>query len=356
MANLKRQSQAVDCVEGSPELAATARHYSEMARRHMDVSFEDRMGLATKDVRYKNNFTKACALDICARAIVQAAMKSTGPRPAPCLRVADVACGRGQDATKVKYAAQAANTKVAAYFALDLSAENIVSANIIADQYLADVHTRVDVRVGDMCCPDAYAFIPDGSVNLVTCQLALHYLFKDPGCLDTFFREVSRVLQPGGLVMVSYTDGRAVVRRARNLLPADVEAEPDATVHHRSKFYHFSIPARSVARAVPSPFGLQYMFSLPGCVEDVPEYLVHEGVMCGSAARAGLCTGPSLPFHEAAAFFIRMPRFQEVARKMKCDLEGFKCPDVQDVASLYRFNILAKSKDVLAEWSACMVK
>lgn len=348
----------------TPELTSTALHYSAMARRHMTVTFDDRMAMPTRPVRYLNNLVKACALDTCARAVVAAGggASRSGPRPPPPLKVADIACGRGQDATKIKYAAQAAGTHVGAYFAMDLSAENIVSSRIIADQYLSEsgAHSPgqaavLDIRAGDMCSAEAYAFIPDASVSLVTCQLAVHYLFRDRAALRTFFAQAVRILQPGGLLMVSYTDGRAIVRRARNVVPVDVLDHSASVVTFTNKYYSFTIPVGHVGRTLPSPFGLQYIFSLPGCVEEVPEYLVHEGVLCGVAKEAGLVAGPNMRFDEAAKYFLRRPRFQEVARKMKCDATVVEDIDALDVASLYRFNVFSKSGEVLRQWDKCLL-
>lgn len=354
MANLKRQAEAVDGVMRTPELTSTAQHYSAMARRHMTVSFDERMAMPTRKIRYLNNLAKACALDTCARAVVAAATQHSGPRPPVALKVADIACGRGQDATKMKYAAAAAGSHVAAYFAMDLAAENIVSSRIIADQYLGPEAETIDIQAGDMCTPEAYAFIPDASVNMVTCQLALHYLFRDKASLRTFFAQAARVLQPGGVLMVSYTDGRAIVRRARNAMPADVLAHTHSVVTYTGTQYSFTVPTDCLARTLPSPFGLQYVFSLPGCVEDVPEYLVHEGVVCAVAKEAGFQSGPSMRFDDAAKYFLRRRRFQEIAHKMKCNVDVVHDTDALDVASLYRFNVFAKSKEVLVQWDKCL--
>jgi SAM-dependent methyltransferase len=370
MADLKRQTQAVDTVKATEELTQCARHYSAMARKHMGVTFAARTQMATINIRHLNNFVKACVLDAAARAVAATASATatdadTGavasessavlgaPRPRRGLTVVDIACGRGQDGPKFRYAAEAAGRRVSRYYALDLSAENVESATRMAATYLAEWAEVVDVRVGDMHDLAAYEFVPDGAAHIVTCQLALHYLFRDPEGLRLFFREVARMLHPCGLLVVSYTDGRAIVRRGRD---AATPAAYDTlgTVTYRTRYYWFSVPAAHLRLRVPSPYGMQYVFTLPGSVEEVPEYLVHEGVLWQAATTQGLVGGASLGFDEAARLLFQQARFQTVAAKMKCD-PGI-CDDAAavDVASLYRVNLFAKDCGVLRAWDHCV--
>ena len=351
MANLKRQTTAVDGVKATEELTQTALHYSAMARRHMGVSFTDRTRMPTIHIRHMNNFVKACVLDTAARAVCTPLDPSGG------LVVADIACGRGQDGPKFRYAAEAAGRHVAKYYAMDLAAENVESARLMAEEYLR-VRAAVEVRVqvGDMCDPGAYAFIPDGAVDIMTCQLALHYLFRDREGLGVFLRQAQRVLKPRGLLVVSYTDGRAIVRRGRNELGAGLAADlTDVTpITYETQFYRFTIPAGHLKARLPGPYGLQYVFSLPGSVEDVPEYLVHEGLLWRAAGDHGFRCGASLTFDEAARLFISRPRFREVATKMKCDAAVFEDMDAVDVASLYRINVFSKDEGAVRGWDRCV--
>jgi hypothetical protein len=334
-----------------------------MALHHSTVSFRERRGFATRAVRHVNNLVKACVLDVSARAV--AALATTPASTA--LTVVELACGRGQDVSKVMYAARAAHASVRAYHGLDLAEEDVVSARLIADRYLSATGTAVDIRVGDMCAPGATDHIPAASADLVLCQLAVHYAFGCATDLDAFMAAVARVVTRRGFVVLSYTDGRSVVRRARAVLGrggGDSGGGADSTQAHRppppppplrvpGKYYAIDVPQdgwAAAAAAAGSPFGLEYTFHLAGSIEGLPEFLTHEPTLLEAAARHGLVAGVSTPFDAAVAEFMQHDRYARVAAAMGIDAGDLRDADAMDTANLYRYNVLSKSTTALRAW------
>jgi SAM-dependent methyltransferase len=323
-------------------MADAAAHYSHMASVFAGVTLADRLQLATHDIRVVNNFVKAVVLDVCARALSGRA-----------LRVADVACGRGQDFAKLMYAAEAARTHVAALYGVDVSEGAIEQATATMAAKYASSATVVALVAADARTDAAYGHIPDGGANIVTCQLALHYFFDAATSLDTFFRNAARVCADDGFVVVSFTDGRAVVRRARDTAP-----DADGIVRFRSGLYGFDIPATHVARYVPGPYGLQYVFHLVESVHGVPEYLAHEGCVIQAAVRHGfkpMCH--SYAFDAAACSWAAMPRYATLrARMARGEAVPASFPAAAlDAANLYRIVVFAKSSTAIAAWASALI-
>ena len=358
MADIKREAKTDDDVTLPDELRARARAYSAMAVAHSTVSYSQRRAFETSAVRHLNNFVKACLLDACARTCVAIRRRSQSHDDGfilDGLRVADIAAGRGQDQAKFMYAARDAGTAIREYYALDLSSEDTVSARLMAAKYIQPSARVLSIVCGDM--GTHFAHVPDDSIDILSCQLALHYLFDDVRHLQTFFSEARRVLCATGIMVVSYADGRSIVRRARNALSivtgADADADADvaeAVVTVSSRYYTFSVPERFLAHAIAGPYGLRYTFTLPGSVDAVPEYLAHEGCIIKHAQEYGLHAGTSMYFDEAALRFVGIPRLRSVSEKMGgC---WYEVDEPLDTAKIYRFNIFSKNVDVLRLWDA----
>lgn len=325
-----------------PELAARAKHYSAMALKHADVSFAQRRAFDTTTLRHMNNYVKACFVDVCLRTIHSV----TAERG---FVIADIASGRGQDQAKFMYGCPP-GTAVRAYYGLDLSAEDTISARLMAEKYLPTA--TVDIVQGDMGTFSGFAHIPTASVHLLTCQMAVHYLFHDPGALDTFLSEVGRVLCPRGLAVLSYTDGRAIVRRARTVC-ASWPPAPEEDIEVRGRYFSFRVPGKCVTADLASPFGNKYTITIPGSVDDVAEYLAHEPTLIARArAMGGLMPGVAAGFHQAVPMFMTRPRYQAIAAKMGGN--GAEDPEAFDAASLYRVNVFSKSGTALQAWDTAL--
>lgn len=314
-----------------------AEKYDGVAHIHADLTLPERLAFKSAPVRVINNYVKACLLDVTLRAL-PADVRARG------VDVADIAGGRGQDHSKTMFAARNAATHIARYDGLDLSKENTLLAQRMAQRYFRGASTRF--VTGDMGDPAAWAAFPDASYDVVTCQLALHYLCKSRELVAGFFHHARRAVRAAGFVLVSFTDGRAVVRRARDCGGLVVQRE------------HYTIriaDAASLARRVRSPFDHLYTFHLPGSVENVPEYLCHEGAVTALAAKAGLRVVHSVAFDVFARAMHRLGRFRKIAELMHFTDPG-DAPAL-DAANLYRCVVLAPAESAAAlsaSWSTSM--
>ena len=307
----------------------------------------------TSLVRAVNNFVKSCVIDITLRAAVLAANAAPITATAA-ISVADIACGRGQDFPKWMHAANSAGVRLDTFYGMD-AADTRSHLHDMAQKYLVPIADCVYTCMGDMST--RFDGCADGSMDIVSAQLCLHYLCDDVARLETFFAECGRVLKRTGVLLVSYADGRAIVRRGRDAL---TEApKPGYTVSVRGKHYAVDIPSLHLTAATASPWGAQYTFSLADSVCELPEFLCHEGSVCLVAQRAaGLLAGPSMCFDEAAAAFLAVPRYADIALKMRClfgtDGRLFTSTTekdhIFDTASLYRVAVFSRCSDSLRRW------
>ena len=299
----------------------------------------------TVGVRAINNFVKSCMLDATVRCVAVAAASGA------CISVADIGCGRGQDFPKWMHAVKATGATLGTFYAMD-AADTRTHLHDMAQKYLAPVTETIVTRMGDMS--KQFTDCPDDSMDVVSAQLCLHYLCDDVKRLEAFFVECARVLKRTGVLLVSFADGRAVVRRGRDALTA--APRPGYTVQVRGKHYVIDIPSVHLRAHTASPWGCRYTFSLADSVVTVPEFLCHEGSVCAVAQRvAGFVAGPSMCFDEAAASFLAAPHsyYKDIAVKMRCiDVEDKK--HVFDTASLYRMAVFSRSTTSLQRWQAAL--
>lgn len=312
---------------GGDDRQVRAMKYDAMAVRHATVTFDERRALDTAEVRHLNNFVKSCMID--------ATCRSLRHRHSEGLRVMDMAAGRGQDHSKWMYGAAAASSHVCTYHGMDLSTADTEAAKVMADKYLQRKNASVRIQTGDMGVDDWPC--ADASVDVVSCQLAIHYLCDQEKHVRHFMKECARVLDPAGVVLLSFADGRSVVRRGR-----------EHGGHVTARFYQLDVPPESLTLKLQSPFGHRYVFTMPGSVEGVAEYLCHEGVLVSIAKEHGFIPGFSMYFDEMAMKFRRQPRFVAIGDRMGGNgLDGPNSEEALDTANLYRFLVLAKQPSAL---------
>lgn len=326
MADTERQA-----TEASGCLSHIRDHYTAMASR--DISAADRESMDTRAVKAMNNYIKACILDVSVRS-----------QSASTITVADIGCGRGQDMAKWMYACTAAKKRIRDFYGMDLADMGAAS---LAYKYISVIlDDNVHFSVGDMS--KRFEGVPDDSVDVLSCQLAVHYLFESEGMLQGFFAECARVLTHSGVLIMSYVDGRSVVRRCRNAATRDL----NDTVVARGKYYSISIDRRHLSARIPNVYGCKYVFSLTDCIEELPEYLAHEGVLRTIGKLHGFTAGTSMYFDEAVRHFMTIPYLQLISMKMK--YVGCDNPDAYDTANMYRFNVFSKSTSTLRRWDQCL--
>jgi SAM-dependent methyltransferase len=331
--------------------------YSGAAAAHRYVTFDEREQFRNAPVRKLNNFVKACVIDIAARTVApHAAVAAEG------LRVCDVACGRGQDNSKWKYAAQNARVRLRRYYALDLVDADVDAARDMALRYLpADGSTDVRVEAADMTVAFPFA---DACVDVVSCQLALHYACDAEARLERVLAEAARVLaRPHGLLLLSFTDGRAVVRRVRDALTHEVGSGAGADyVTVRREFYSIEMAARHARARLDTPFGRAYTFTMHDSVAGVPEFLCNDGAVAAAAARHGFAFCAAGAFDACARAWTAAAdgRFGVMAATMyRDDAAWQRDAGGLDAASLYRWMAFScggggggGGGDVRARWAA----
>ncbi len=301
---------------------AVRENYDRMARQHRNTSQSDLLAADNIDLRIFNNFVKSCWLDVAARCIA----------PLP-LRVLDIACGRGQDHAKIRFAARAAGVNIQSYIGVDLSEEDVTSARRSAAKQFVGT-PDVQVVKGDMCA-GGLDFVDDASINLVTCQLALHYACDSRDRIAAVLSSVDRVAGVGAIVLLSFVDGRAIVRRGRDAA-ADIHSTADP-VEVARRYYNLRVPRACLTARLESPWGHSYVFDMPGAVEAVPESLCHEGAVASLLKQ--FIVLQSSGFHDTGRELMRRPRYTRIADMMH--VSGAD-EDVIDGASLYRIVAFAR--------------
>lgn len=340
MANLTRARYVPELPSTDATGTVVAAGYSQAAVAHRTVTKRQRLEFDTAPVRYRNSFVKACILEVAVRALDRVAVP---------LQVADLMCGRGQDHAKLAYAARTPG-RIAAYYGMDIAAGNVATAREMAARYLSDVY-RVSIDVADLRVPRATHCLPLGDVHLVSCQLAVHYGFESPEALGALLDGVARALHPDGLFLASYADGRAVVRRAR---AADTLERPDPIVVSEP-YFSCTVPrATAYATADASPYGLGYRFSMPGSLQDLPEFLASERELVAQAAKRGLHVGVSLSFDAATEVFRGRRGTAAIAEAMGVLPEYWRDAAAASASNLYRVTVFGKTARALKAWDAAM--
>lgn len=135
--------------------------------------------------------------------------------------VVDLACGKGGDINKW------ANT-ASSYVGVDKSQPALHEARRRAqERQSTQGYTFVHADAANFVLPPC---------NIVSMQFALHYMCSSKNQLQTLMQNIGKALQPNGVFILSTVDERAV-------------------------------PG-------PNNFGVQYMFCLPPCIDETPEYKV----------------------------------------------------------------------------------
>ena len=310
--------------------AAAMRH---LAERPLADAADDG---ATRAHRSLLAFVKACLVD--------AAVRSDSTPMGFIL--ADVACGRGQDFPKLQHAIRNTGKPCERVQCLDSSGPCLAAAADMAVKYLGPaVAARSALDHGD-AGGDAPWPWPPGQAHVLTCHLALHYWCDSEARVAAFFRNAAAVTGPHAVMVLSFADGRWVVRAARDALAAaGASAHGTTTVEVRmGPCMHVKVPVSHLGVTVPSPWGAPYYFQLgDGARVAATEYLVHEGAVLRVAAAQGWAhVALSARADEAAQDFARRPRFHDFGvamRALPLSVTSF-C-----TAAAYRVLVLTKSPE-----------
>jgi hypothetical protein len=232
-------------------------------------------------IRHVTAFVKAALLDA-------AIMADSTP---PHFTLVDCACGRGQDVPKLFHTLRAlAGVKVCSHLCcMDVSPASLDMARDMVARLFAKAaeEPQVHVRLGDVTA-DALLPAELGAhpANVITCHLALHYWCDTKQHVQQFFSNAALAAHPSAVLLVTFADGRWVVRAARDAMSQGrVDAHAQAVV--QAGPMQLKVPVAHLGRRLVHPFGRAYSYRLQGRLEECTEFLVHEGALARAAASAG---------------------------------------------------------------------
>lgn len=293
--------------------------------------------------------------------------------------MADVACGRGQDIPKLFHALRNSGKECSHVTCIDISSVALECAADKALKFLRPHFPRLRLQfcVEDVASPigpcswatgedphphgDVHEKPGGGQRHLLFCHLALHYWCDLEARVQAFFRKMAVAAAEDALLVLSFADGRWVVRAGREALARQQAAVCRAATSDRPGLdsvvkvqygpVQISIGA-DLLGALPSPFGAKYEFSLgQGARVDCDEYLVHEGALCGEAAKMGWKhVALSMRADELGKVLFAKARYQAIASKMRVHSFDMDTPG----AALYRFVVLAKSPEAAREFNVAL--
>jgi hypothetical protein len=352
--------------------------------------------LAVQNARIANNAVKACLIESCTKACL--AIHES-------VHVLDAGAGRGQDVTKWGHAIRhmrarrvhegcGAAPSYDGYTAVDLAcdASDVVKERMIKFPGVsASAHVGVDVCLCDWentwlreATRATYIDTPVKDlrppINIVSCQLAAHYFCSSKERIRTFFKECMLTLSSArhGLLCISFTDARAVIRRGRAAMSAKIAACPAlgdvsamvdvkremlcGTIMVEGESYALHIPGRLLQRRLTSPYGNAYEFTMPDAVEGVTEYLCIESELEQVATQCGFQPAFSANFEEilllasgcrsGASSDIIHP-FQAIVRGMGANTVG-AIHAGNDASGLYRAVVYGTTQEIVHEFvQAC---
>jgi mRNA (guanine-N7-)-methyltransferase len=170
--------------------------------------------------------------------------------------VLDVGCGRGGDLLKI------ARTNPRSYIGLDINTSEILEARERVSELTTTGRlslARCDFHEFDMCKDK----IPlgDGSVDIVLCQLSLHFAFQNENGLDNILGEIRRVIKPTGVIIGVIPDAKRIASLLSDQTPSSL-----------TSLGHFVLSTTEDSRKkilAQTPVGISYTFSLHAgsCIE-----------------------------------------------------------------------------------------
>lgn len=176
--------------------------------------------------------------------------------------VCDLACGRGGDVRKLSEAFPRAN--VVCVDSSDASVEEL-------RRRAAEMH----IRVHAVCC-DVLQYTMQANVyDVVLMNFALHYFASCEKHMRTVLSNVAYGLKPGGAFAGTCVDWRTIAAGT-------------------SQGFH--VPEGTTHNIEDNPWGRQYRYTLPGCV-DLDECVVHFPTLVRMAHAQGLHLVKHRPFN-----------------------------------------------------------
>lgn len=186
------------------------------------------------------------------------------------LRVVDLCCGRGGDVGKFVHQAQVCGVPLS-YVGADVTVEQIAAARLRVSQ-----SSSIKWMVADCFSEDtARAIVAElgGRADIVSCQFAMHYAFRDSNTLSKLLESVAILCAPGASFIFTTTDSDMIVEYATQ-------------EQHRDAVCSVQLDDR----LPDGPFGAGITFKLDTRVND-KEWLVHQPTLHAELARRRFVRG-----------------------------------------------------------------
>ena len=230
-----------------------------------------------------------------------------GMHARPGMTVLDLACGKGGDLGKWDRA------RIQRYHGIDIAPVSIEHAQ----ERLRDMRTSFEASFESR---DAFsqAFQVDLACDLVSCQFALHYAFRDEQVLTQALSNVSGCLKAGGLFFGTIADGTQIRKLE----------------HLQNSVYSISF-AKESWREEGGGFGVEYTFNLMDAIDNCAEYLSNRMILEAIAEAQGL---ELLYYSSFRDFYMQhAPRNLPMLERMQVVENGqlMLSPDESQVAELY---------------------
>ena len=200
--------------------------------------------------------------------------------------VLDFACGKGGDLTKYRKA------RVGSYVGVDIALESVRrdateryngGSYPFPATFIAGDCFEVDLTKEGALAPKSF--------DVISCQFAVHYSWSTEARARCAFRNVARLLRPGGHFIGTTVDANVLVRRlreAKGLSFGNDVVRVAFNEKHKSKLFPTD----------EGPFGLRYAFTLKDAVTDCDEWMVPKKHFVELAGEFGLELAEWRNFHD----------------------------------------------------------
>ena len=129
------------------------------------------------------------------------------------------------------------------------------------------------------------------SFDVISCQFAIHYSWSTEQRARCAFRNVARLLRPGGHFIGTTVDANVLVRKLRDATGVSFGNDVVAVAFDDAR-------RKKLFPAAAGPFGLRYAFTLKDAVTDCDEWMVPKQPFVELAAEFGLELIEARNFHD----------------------------------------------------------
>ncbi|KAJ3122009.1 mRNA cap guanine-N7 methyltransferase [Physocladia obscura] len=166
------------------------------------------------------------------------------------------------------------------------------------------------------------AIVLEESVDLVSCQFALHYCAENEKKFNCALDNIAGTLKPGGYFICTIPDCYRLIKR--------LESSPSLSFGNSKYSVRFETKNQTL-------YGHKYFFQLEDAIDDCPEYVFHFPTFVQKAAERGLEVVYEKPFHELFNEEVENMENLTLLYKMRVlDNNGTISADEWEVSGIYK--------------------